>query len=99
MNPASGFINALLNFAALVQTGGPYDYKNQSGPGTSTQRTDAGNIAYGVSCPFGNLFCQAAAGLNQLWRGDAGPASSMFHDPRDHAMIQQGQAMKAAGCR
>ncbi len=98
MNPALGLMNALLNFTALVQTGGPYDYKNQPGPGTQQQRTDAGNIAYGASCPFGALACQIAAGLNQLYRGNPGPVSTYFDDPRDNAMIKQGQAMKAAGC-
>ena len=93
---------ALLGYAALVGTGGLQDVKNQQGPGTMQQRVDAGNINYGITCPFGAGFCQFAAGLAQTLAGHPDPNGTPqtgFDTPSDNASIRQGQAMRAAGCR
>jgi RHS repeat-associated protein len=100
-NPASALLNGLVQFAHLVNTGDPFDYKNQPGPGTRQQRVDAGNIAYGVSCPFGAQFCQLAAGAAQTASGSPDPNGTLFtlfDTPSDNASIRVGQAMRAAGC-
>jgi RHS repeat-associated protein len=98
LNPLAG---ALAGYAALVGSGEPQDVKNQPGPGTHQQRVDAGNISFGITCPFGAQFCQFAAGAAQTLAGHPDPKgnlSSGFDTPSDNASIQQGQAMRAAGC-
>jgi hypothetical protein len=100
-NPASTLLNDLVQFAYLVNTNEPFDYKNQTGPGTRQQRVDAGNIAYGVSCPFETQFCQFAAGAAQTLSGSPDPSGTLltgFDTPSDNASIRIGQAMRAAGC-
>ena len=100
-NYAIGTLGALFNYAMLVGTGGPQDVKNHSGPGTFQQRVDAGNISFGVTCSFGQTFCQLAAGLAQTFSGHPDPSGTLrtaFDTPRDNAGIQVEQAMRAAGC-
>ncbi len=95
------FTGALAGYGALVKTGGPQDVKNQPGPGTYQQRVDAGNISYGITCPFGAAFCQFAAGMAQTLAGRPDPNGTLktgFDTPSDNASIRQGQAMRAAGC-
>jgi RHS repeat-associated protein len=97
-----GYVTSeLMGYADLVGTGGPQDVKNQPGPGTYLQRIAAGNISYGITCPFGTGFCQFAAGLAQTLRGRAdftGTLQTGFDTPSDNAQIRVGQAMVAAGC-
>jgi len=82
--------------------GGPNDIKNL--PGHSPQNpidVAAGNISFGITCPFGAGFCQFAAGLAQTLSGHPDFSGSMrtgFDTPQDNAQIQIGQAMRAAGC-
>jgi hypothetical protein len=96
-----GPLGALTAFAYLVHTGGPYDDKNGSGLGMYSDRVDAGNISYGVTCPFGAAFCQFAAGAAQTLGGNPNPNGTPqtgFDTPSDNASIRVGQAMRAAGC-
>jgi RHS repeat-associated protein len=96
-----GPLGALAAFAYLVHTGGPYDDKNGSGLGMYSDRVDAGNISYGVTCPFGAAFCQFAAGAAQTLGGNPNPNGTPqtgFDTPSDNASIRVGQAMRAAGC-
>jgi hypothetical protein len=108
---ANGAVMALMTYYSLVHTGGPQDDKNHPGPGTQQQRIDAGNVSFGVTCPFGATFCQAAAGAAQAYsgllnivsfgkfgHGRPGPASTFFDSPSDNASIKVGQAMRAVGC-
>jgi RHS repeat-associated protein len=100
-NPIGGLIGALYSYDQLVHTGGPQDVKNQLGPGTPQQRVDAGNISFGVTCPFGGPFCQFAAGVAQTSSGYPNPNGTLltgFDTPSDNAGIRVGQAMRAAGC-
>jgi len=100
-NDATGSLGALYNYGMLVGTGGPQDIKNQPGPGTSQQRVDAGNISFGVTCSFGDAFCQFAAGVAQTASGNPnfqGTLKTGFDTPSDNAAIRVGQAMRAAGC-
>jgi RHS repeat-associated protein len=100
-DPASSLMFGLLNFGLLVHTGGPFDVKNQVGPGTQQQKVAAGNIAYGATCPFGARFCQFAAGAAQTMSGSpdfTGTLLTGFDTPADNDSIRVGQAMRAAGC-
>ena len=97
----AGVAGALGAFGYLVHSGGPYDDKNHSGPGTPSQRVAAGNISYGVTCPFGAGFCQFAAGAAQTAAGEPDPNGTLstgYDTPSDNASIKIGQAMRAAGC-
>ena len=79
----------------------PQDIKNLRGPGTPQQRIDAGNISFGVTCPFGAEFCQFAAGAAQTMAGNpdfSGTLRTGFDTPSDNRHIRIGQAMRAAGC-
>lgn len=92
---------SLYGFYSAVRTGGPNDIKNQPGPGYQNQvGIDAGNISFGVTCPFGAFTCQLGAGLAQTFGKDhnPGPASSYFDSPGDNASIKIGIAMRKAGC-
>ena len=95
-------VGSLYGYYQAVHTGGPNDIKNQPGPGYQNQvGVDAGNISFGITCPFGAGFCQFAAGLAQTLSGNPnfkGTASTGFDTPSDNASIRQGQAMRAAGC-
>ena len=68
-NPLGGLSGALYTYKQVVRKGGPQDVKNNPGPGTRQQRIDAGNISFGVTCPFGSGFCQFAAGVAQTFSG------------------------------
>ena len=99
--PLADVFGALSGYAALVGTNGPQDVKNQPGPGTQQQRVDAGNISYGITCPFGAGFCQFAAGMAQTLAGRPNPngtPATGWDTPTDNTAIRQGQAMRAAGC-
>lgn len=92
----------LLGYYNAVHTGGPNDIKNLPGhsPNNSTD-VDAGNISFGITCPFGALFCQFAAGFAQTMSGHPnfkGTLATGFDTPADNAGIRVGQAMRAAGC-
>lgn len=103
-NPLLTFAGSLYGYYAAVHTGGPNDIKNQPGPGYQNQvGIDAGNISFGVTCPFGATFCQAAAGAAQFGAALFGKASfgsprTFMDTPSDNASIKVGQAMRAAGC-
>ena len=100
-NPLGGLSGALYTYKQVVGKGGPQDVKNNPGPGTRQQRIDAGNISFGVTCPFGSGFCQFAAGVAQTFSGAPDPKGTLltgFDTPTDNAAIRQGQAMRAAGC-
>jgi RHS repeat-associated protein len=101
-NYAAGSMAALFNYATLVGTGGPQDIKNLPGHNPQNQiDVDAGNISFGVTCSFGDAFCQFSAGLAQTMSGHpdlSGTLRTGFDTPRDNAGIQVGQAMRAAGC-
>jgi hypothetical protein len=101
---ANGSVMPLMTYASLVHSTGPQDDKNQPGPGTQQQRVDAGNISFGVTCPFGEKFCQFAAGLAQfkdalLGNASFGSIRTFMDSPGDNASIKVGQAMRRAGCR
>jgi hypothetical protein len=94
---------ALIGFSNAVHTGEPNDIKDL--PGHSRKNpTDvaAGNISFGITCPFGARFCQLGAGLAQTFLdGDPnfkGTLATTFDTPQDNAQIRVGQAMRAAGC-
>jgi RHS repeat-associated protein len=101
-NPVLG---ALIAYGRLVHTGGPQDDKNLSQNhsvfGPLPNAVAAGNISFGVTCPFGAATCQFAAGLAQTLSGHPDPKGTLstgFDTPSDNAQIRQGQAMRAAGC-
>jgi RHS repeat-associated protein len=89
-------------YGGTVGTGGPNDIKNL--PGHSPQNpidVAAGNISYGITCPFGAGLCQFAAGFAQTLGGNPdfkGSLKTGFDTPADNAQIRTGQAMRAAGC-
>lgn len=98
-------VGALIAYARLVHTGGPQDDKNLSQNhsvfGPPPNAVAAGNISFGVTCPFGAAACQFAAGLAQTLSGHPDPKGTLatgFDTPSDNAQIKQGQAMRAAGC-
>jgi hypothetical protein len=101
-----GPVGALLAYAQLVHTGGAQDDKNFSQNksvlnGPNSNPVQAGNISFGVTCPFGAAACQFAAGLAQTLGGNPnfnGTLKTGYDTPSDNAQIQQGQAMRAAGC-
>jgi hypothetical protein len=69
-----GPFGALFAYGQLVHTGGPQDDKNLpqnksvlNGPYSNP--VQAGNIGFGITCPFGAAFCQFAAGLAQILGG------------------------------
>ena len=101
-NPLTGFLGGMYGYYEAVHTGGPNDVKNQPGPGYHNQiGVDAGNISFGVTCPYGAGFCQFSAGLAQTLAGDPNPNGTLvtgYDTPSDNAAIQVGQAMRAAGC-
>jgi len=100
-NPLGGLVGALYAYDVLVRTDGPQDVKSHPGPGTPKQRVDAGNISFGVTCPFGAGFCQFAAGAAQtmdLHPDRNGTLKTGFDTVYDNAAIVVGQAMRAAGC-
>lgn len=104
---SAGPFGDLIAYGVAVNTGGPLDIKDL--PDHSPQNlTDvaAGNISFGVTCPFGATFCQVAAGLaqgaagllNQIsggryGHGAPGPASTYFDSPSDNAQIKKSTAM------
>ena len=100
--PITSFLGGLYGYAMAVHTGGPNDIKNQPGPGNHNQiGVDAGNISFGITCPYGAGFCQFAAGLAQTLSGNPnynGTLATGFDTPSDNASIRQGQAMRADGC-
>ena len=97
-----GFFGGMLGYYEAVHSGGPNDIKNQPGPGYHNNiGVDAGNISFGITCPYGAAFCQFAAGLAQTLGGHPNPQGTLatgFDTPSDNAGIQVGQAMRAAGC-
>ncbi|MGH9740230.1 MAG: RHS repeat-associated core domain-containing protein, partial [Candidatus Acidiferrales bacterium] len=101
-NPVFGFFGGMFGYYEAVKTGGPNDIKDQPGPGYHNQTgVDAGNISFGVTCPYGAGFCQFAAGLAQTLSGNPnfnGTLTTGFDTPSDNAGIRTGQAMRAAGC-
>ena len=92
----------MYGYYEAVHTGGPNDIKNQPGPGYHNQvGVDAGNISFGITCPYGGGFCQFAAGLAQTLSGNPnfnGTLGTGYDTPSDNAGIRVGQAMRAAGC-
>ncbi len=112
--PNLGILGQLYGYYLAVHTGGPNDIKNQPGPGYGASNQvgiAAGNISFGITCPFGAKFCQAAAGLAQgasgalnivsrgKWgHGRPGPINTYFDSPSDNQQILTGQAMRSAGC-
>ena len=113
-NPSLSPVGSLLGYYEAVHTGGPNDVKNQPGPGYGADNQigiAAGNVSFGITCPFGATFCQAAAGLAQgasgvinvvsggrYGHGRPGPISTFFDSPKDNFQIRIGQAMRMAGC-
>jgi hypothetical protein len=103
-NSVLSFFGGMYGYYEAVKTGGPNDIKNQSGPGYQNQvGIDAGNISFGVTCPYGALFCQYAAGQAQyaaalLGKASFGSPFTFMDTPSDNASIKVGQAMRAAGC-
>jgi hypothetical protein len=101
-NPITSFFGGMYGYYDAVKTGGPNDIKNL--PGHSGQNpidVDAGNISFGITCPYGAGFCQFAAGLAQTLGGHPnfnGTLLTGFDTPSDNAGIRVGQAMRAAGC-
>jgi len=99
---SAGPFGDLAAYSAAVNTKGELDIKNL--PGHSPQNpidVDAGNISFGITCPFGAGFCQFAAGLAQTFSGHPnfnGTLATGFDTPSDNAAIRVGQAMRAAGC-
>jgi hypothetical protein len=98
----TSFLGGMYGYDNAVKTGGPNDIKNQPGPGYHNQvGVDAGNLSFGITCPYGAGFCQFAAGLAQTLSGNpnsAGTLATGFDTPSDNAFIRQGQAMRADGC-
>ena len=92
----------LIGYYNAVHTGGPNDIKDL--PGHSRNNpvdVDAGNISFGITCPFGAGFCQFAAGFAQTMSGYPnfkGTLATGFDTPADNAGIRVGQAMRVAGC-
>jgi RHS repeat-associated protein len=101
-NEVTRFLGGMFGYYEAVRTGGPNDIKNQPGPGYHNNiGVAAGNISFGVTCPYGGSFCQFAAGLAQTLSGDPdfnGTIATGFDSPKDNAAIQIGQAMRAGGC-
>jgi hypothetical protein len=101
-NPILSFFGGMYGYYEAVHTGGPNDIKNQPGPGYHNQTgVDAGNISFGITCPYGGGFCQFAAGLAQTLSGNPnfkGTLATGYDTPSDNAGIRVGQAMRAAGC-
>jgi len=101
-NGLAGFLGGMYGYYEAVHTGGPNDIKDL--PGHSPQNpvdVAAGNISFGITCPYGTGFCQFAAGLAQTSGGHPssdGTLATGFDTPSDNAAIQVGQAMRAAGC-
>jgi len=85
-----------------VHTRGPNHIKYQPGPGyRNGLGVDAGNISFGITCPFGDGFYQLAAGLAQtLLSGNPdfdGTLSSGFDTRSDNASIQQRASNEGCG--
>jgi RHS repeat-associated protein len=101
-NPVLSFFGGMYGYYEAVHTGGPNDIKNQPGPGYHNQTgVDAGNISFGITCPYGGGFCQFAAGLAQTLSGNPnfnGTLATGYDTPSDNAGIRVGQAMRVAGC-
>ena len=102
-NPVLSFFGGMYGYYEAVHTGGPNDIKDL--PGHSRQNptdVNAGNISFGITCPYGTGFCQFAAGFAQSVIGRAPDFSATlatgYDTPADNAGIQIGQAMRAAGC-
>lgn len=101
MNSAGPF-GDLIAYAAVVGTGGPNDIKDL--PGHSPQNpidVAAGNISFGITCPFGAAFCQFAAGFAQTTSGNpatSGTLATGYDTPSDNYQIRVGQLMRAFGC-
>ena len=65
-HPGLAFFGGMLGYNQAVHTGGPNDIKDL--PGHSRQNpidVNAGNISFGITCPYGAGFCQFAAGFAQ----------------------------------
>ena len=96
------FFGGMAGYFFAVHTGGPNDIKNQPGSGQHNRLgVDAGNLSYGITCPYGAGFCQFAAGLAQTLGGHPdpnGPLSTGFDTPSDNLWIRYGQAMRKGGC-
>jgi len=88
--------------ANAVGTGKPNDIKDLPGHSRNNKTdVDAGNISYGITCPFGTGFCQFMAGAYQTLGGNPnfkGTLATGLDTPEDNAGIRVGQAMRAAGC-
>jgi len=101
-NPILSFFGGMYGYYNAVKTGGPNDIKNLPGhSGQSPIDVDAGNISFGITCPYGAGFCQFAAGLAQTLGGHPnfnGTLGTGFDTPSDNVDIRVGQAMRAAGC-
>jgi len=101
-NSVANFFGGMFGYYEAVHTGGLNDIKNL--PGHSPQNridVNAGNISFGITCPYSAGFCQFAAGLAQTLSGRpdfSGTLLTGFDTPSDNTMIRVGQAMRAAGC-
>ena len=102
--PLGSAAGSLYGYYSAVETGGPNDIKDLPGPGFQNRvGIDAGNISFGVTCPFGATACQVGAGLAQFGAALFGKATfgsprTFMDSPGDNASIKIGQAMRAAGC-
>jgi len=92
----------LIGYANAVGPGKPNDIKNLPGHSPNNKNdVDAGNISYGITCPFGTGFCHFMAGAYQTWGGHpdfSGTLATGFDSPSDTLGIRVGQVMRAAGC-
>jgi len=102
-NPVFEFFGGMFGYYEAVKPGGPNDIKNLPGhSGRNPIDVNAGNISFGITCPYGAGFCQFAAGFAQsvlhLDPNFNGTLATGFDTPSDNAGIRTGQAMRAAGC-
>lgn len=98
------FMGGMLGYAAAVHTGGPNDVKDLPGHSRSDNNdVAAGNVSYGITCPYGKGFCVFAAGVAQSIIGLSpnfnGKLTTGYDTPSDTQQIRIGQAMRARGCR
>jgi hypothetical protein len=102
MTGLAAALGGMFGYYNAVKPGGPNDIKSQPGhSGKNPVDVAAGNISYGITCPYGARFCQFAAGAAQTAEGQPnlqGSLASGFDSPVDNENIQVGQKMRAAGC-
>lgn len=102
-NRVLNFFGGMFGYYLAVRTNGPNDIKNTLSHSPLNQTdVDAGNISFGITCPYGARFCQLAAGIAQTVLAGSpdfkGTLATGFDTPSDNKGIRIGQAMRAAGC-